>query len=124
MGAELASTVAALVLPDSTYRMQGASRGAVVTVNLAAALLFAASSVHGYATVDTCREITRTTAIPYQLAPTRQTAAQRHADEAAEEAAVQARLKEKEAEEAKEAKAAGEAAARTASDPKRPAPAR
>ncbi len=86
----------------------GATRDSVIATDVALALLFGISSVYGYATVATCRQIRSQVVSPYQHGPVIQTRKQRQSEEADEEAAVQARLREKAA---ADEKAAGEAAA-------------
>ena len=113
-GISASTTLFALTQGDA--KDPGASRGAdtVVAVGVVGILLFAASSMYGFATVGTCREVTGYTVNPYQRTPAKQTRAERLSDEAAEEAAVQARLQEKQA---ADAKAAGEAAGRANGKP-------
>jgi len=122
-GANASAAVFALSRPDSSYQGGGVGREADVAVAVTATLAFAASAMYGFATVQTCRELTDRGRVvnPYQRAPARQTRTERLSDEAAEEAAVQARVREKEA---ADAKAAGEAAAHTSVGAKPAAPAR
>ena len=88
----------------------GVARDSVIVTDIALAVLFGVSSIYGYATVATCRQLRSQVVSPYQHGPIIQTRKQRQSEEADEEAAVQARLREKAA---ADAKAAGEAAART-----------
>ena len=91
------------------YKGTPVSRDGLVIADIALTVLLGVSSIYGYATVATCRQLRSQVVSPYQHGPIIQTRKQRQSEEADEEAAVQARLRENAA---ADAKAAGEAAGR------------